>query len=195
MNKAKNNKSFTETLAAFIVDKRSLIFLIVIIGFIFSFFSRNWVEVENNLREFLPDDSETRQGLDVMEDEFITYGSAQVMVANISLETADALYDELRDLKGIQSITYDADENYKDVSALYTITFDYSEKEDACLTALEGVKDHLKNYDFYVSTELGNSTAEIIDSEVSVIMVLVAWSWWRFCFLLAKAMGKCRFFC
>lgn len=174
MSKVKNSKSFMETLAAFIVDKRSLIFLIVIIGFIFSFFSRNWVEVENNLREFLPDDSETRQGLDVMEDEFITYGSAQVMVANISLETADALYNELRDLKGVQSITYDADENYKDVSALYTITFDYSEKEDACLTALDEVKDHLENYDFYVSTELGNSTAEIIDSEVSVIMVLVA---------------------
>lgn len=174
MSKVDKNKSFMETLAAFIVDKRSLIFLIVIIGFIFSAFLRNWVEVENSLREFLPDDSETRQGLDVMEEEFITYGTAQVMVANISLETANMLYDELCDLKGVQSITYNEDEHYNDVSALYSVTFDYSENDEACLTALDGVKEHLENYDYYVSTDLGSSLAEIIDSEVSVIMVLVA---------------------
>lgn len=162
------------TLAEFIVDKRNLIFLIVIIGMIFSAFSTGWIEVENNLQEFLPDDSETRQGLDVMEDQFITYGTAQVMVANISMETANQLYDELRELDGIQSITYTETDHYKDVSALYTVTFDYSETDDQCLTALDELKAHLDGYDFYVSTALGNSIAEIIDSEVSVIMVLVA---------------------
>lgn len=162
------------TLAEFIVDKRNLIFLIVIIGMIFSAFSTGWIEVENNLQEFLPDDSETRRGLDVMEDQFITYGTAQVMVANISMETANQLYDELRELDGIQSITYTETDHYKDVSALYTVTFDYSETDDQCLTALDELKAHLDGYDFYVSTALGNSIAEIIDSEVSVIMVLVA---------------------
>jgi len=171
---ANQNGNFMMTLAGFIVDKRNLIFLLVIIGFIFSAFSTGWIEVENDLKEFLPDDSETRQGLDVMADQFITYGTAQVMVANISLDKANDLYDELCDLDGIQSITFDEDEHYNDVSALYTVTFDYSETDDHCLTALEDVKAHLENYDVYVSTALGNSQAEIINSEVSVIMVIVA---------------------
>lgn len=172
--KAGGDGNFMMSLAAFIVDKRNLIFLIVILGFIFSIFSSGWIEVENNLQEFLPDDSETRQGLDVMADQFITYGTAQVMVANISLDQANALYDELCDIEGVQSITYNENDHYKDVSALFTITFDYSEKDNACLEALDRVKAHLDGLDYYVSTALGNSIAEIIDAEVSVIMVLVA---------------------
>ena len=161
-------------LAGFIVDKRNLIFLIVIIGMIFSAFSTGWIEVENNLQEFLPDDSETRRGLAMMEDQFVTYGTAQVMVANISLDTANRLYDELCELDGIQSIAYTEADNYKNVSALYTVTFDYSETDEQCLAALDDLKVHLDQYDFYVSTALGNSIADIINSEVSMIMVIVA---------------------
>ena len=172
--KTGGNSNLMLTLAGFIVDKRNLIFLLVIIGFIFSAFSTGWIEVENDLKEFLPDNSETRQGLNVMEEQFITYGTAQVMVANISLDRANDLYDELSDLEGIQSITFDKDEHYNDVSALYTVTFDYSETDDQCLEALERVKEHLDGSDYYVSTALGNSIAEIIDAEVSMIIVIVA---------------------
>lgn len=170
----KTDGNFMMTFAAFIVDKRNLIFLVLIIGIIFSAFSSGWIEVENNLQEFLPDDSETRQGLDVMEQQFTTYGTAQVMVANVSLDDARTLYDELCDIEGVQSIVFDEDENYNRVSALFTVTFDYSETDDRCLETLDSMKEHLGNYDYYVSTALGNSIAEIIDSEVSVIMVLVA---------------------
>ena len=170
----KQESNFMIKLSAFIVDKRNLIFLVLIIGLIFSAFSSGWVEVENTLSEFLPDDSESRQGLDVMEEEFITYGTAQVMVANISLEQAKALYDELCGLEGVQSIVFDEEENYKNVSALYTISFDYSETDDRCLEALEDVENHLAGHDVYVSTALGNTIAETIDAEVAVIMVIVA---------------------
>ena len=114
----KTDGNFMMKLAAWIVDKRNLIFLVLIIGIIFSIFSSGWVEVENNLQEFLPDDSETRQGLDVMEQQFTTYGTAQVMVANVSLDDARTLYDELRDIEGVQSIVFDESENYNRVSAL-----------------------------------------------------------------------------
>ena len=129
-------------LASFIVDKRSLFFLITIIALVFSCFSRNWVEVENDLAAFLPEDSETRQGLDVMEEEFTTYGSARVMVANITLPQARALADELAGLRGVQSVTFDdSGEHYNNVSGLYDVTFAYSEDDDACLEALARVEE------------------------------------------------------
>ena len=173
-NLEKQEGSFMMRLAALIVDKRNLIFLVLIIGLIFSAFSTGWVEVENTLSEFLPDDSESSQGLGVMEEEFITYGTAQVMVANISLDQAKTLYDELCDLDGVQNIVFDEKENYKNVSALYTISFDYSETDARCLEALEDVENHLAGHDVYISTALGNTIAETIDAEVAVIMVIVA---------------------
>ncbi len=162
-------------LASFIVDKRSLFFLITIIALVFSCFSRNWVEVENDLAAFLPEDSETRQGLDVMEEEFTTYGSARVMVANITLPQARALADELAGLRGVQSVTFDdSGEHYNNVSGLYDVTFAYSEDDDACLEALARVEDYLADYDVYISTDLGNALSEALDAEVQVIMVYVA---------------------
>lgn len=161
-------------LATFIVDRRNLFFLLLAIGILFSLISRNWVEVENDLKAYLPDSSESRQGLDVMEDQFITFGTAQVMVENISAEQAESIRNEIKALPGVQTVDYEEKDDYRNVSALYAITFDYSEKDNKCLTALDNVKAMLTGQDYYVSTSLGNSAAEIINQEVNVIMVLVA---------------------
>lgn len=175
MSDKKEQKTDAMTaLATFIVDRRNLFFLLLAIGLLFSLFSRNWVEVENDLKAYLPDSSESRRGLDVMDDQFITYGTAQIMVENVSADRTEALLETIKEIQGVQSVDYDAIDDYRNVSALYAITFDYSEKDDKCLDALEAVKQALSAQDFYVSTSLGNSAAEIIDKEVNVIMVLVA---------------------
>ena len=170
----KNNSNAMMKLAAFIVDKRNLFFLLLVIGVIFSFFSSKWIQVENDLKAYLPADCETRRGLDIMDEQFITYGTAQIMVENVSMSRAQELYELLKTAEGVQSVGYDEEEDYRNVSALYAITFDYSETDEKCLDSLEAVKQLLEGEDFYVSTALGNSSAEIIDQEVSVIMVLVA---------------------
>ena len=162
-------------LSRFIVDKRNLVFLIVTIGFVFSAFSRSWVEVENDLTAYLPASSQTRRALDVMDEQFTTFGTANVMVANIPLSDAFVLQEQLEALDGVQSAEFDdTAEHYANVSALFTVTFDYDEEDDSCLEALERVKDTLAGYDLYISTDLGNTQQETIDREVSVIMVYVA---------------------
>ena len=168
-------ESFMVKLATFIVDKRNLVFLITIILVIFSMFSRNWVEVENDLTFYLPEDSETKKALNVMEGEFTTYGTAEVMVANISYADAENLCDDLKDIKGVQSIAFDdTTDHYNNASALFSITFDYDETDDACLESLDRVKAYLDGQDVYVKTSLGNTQAETIDHEINVIMVYVA---------------------
>ena len=162
-------------LATFIVDKRNLFFLLIVVLLIFSAFSRNWVEVENDLVAFLPDDAETKLALDVMENQFTTYGTAEVMVANISYDEAEQLGDTLADIKGVQSVAFDqTTDHYNHASALYTVTFAYDEDDDECLTALDEVKAALAGHDLFVSTELGNTLQETISTEVSIIMVYVA---------------------
>ena len=171
----KTGASFLEKLSTVIVDKRNLVFLIVIILLVFSAFSRNWVEVESDLTAYLPETSQTKQALNVMDDQFITYGSAEVMVANITMQQAAALKDQIADVKGVQMISYDeTDAHYNNMSALYSITFDYSEDDDACLESLDAVKELLAPYDVYVKTGLGNTQEVTIEREINIIMIYVA---------------------
>ncbi len=150
-------------------------FFVVIIGLIFSVFSCSWVQVENDLTAYLPADSETRQALDVMDEQFTTFGTASVMVANLPLADAFDLQEKLEDVEGVQGVAFDeSDEHYNNVSALFSVTFDYDEDDERCLDALERVKNSLAGYDLYVSTDLGNTQEETIDHEISVIMVYVA---------------------
>ena len=145
--------SFMEKLSTVIVDKRNLIFLLTIILLVFSAFSRNWVEVESDLTYYLPSDSETKQALDIMDEQFTTYGTAEVMVANITPEQAAALEPKIKEIKGVQSVDYDeTTAHYNNLSALYSITFAYSEDDEACLDSLEAVKEYLSDYDLYVDT-------------------------------------------
>ena len=104
--------SFMEKVSAFIVDKRSLIFILLI----FSAFSRNWVEVESDLTYYLPEDSETKQALNVMDEQFITYGTAKIMVANITLDEANALNDTIKSIRGVQMVDYDETEDHYKIS-------------------------------------------------------------------------------
>ena len=93
--------------ATFIVDKRNLFFLLYVVALVFCLFSRNWVEVENDITTYLPEETETRRGLTVMNDNFITYGSARVMITNVTQERAQALADQIADLDGVsRAVSY-----------------------------------------------------------------------------------------
>ena len=161
--------------SSFIVDKRNLFFLIYMILIIFCAFSRNWVKVENSLSAYLPDTTETSQGLDLMGEQFVTYGTAKFMVSNITYEEAEKLADEIEEMDSVAMLSFDnTQDHYNNFSALYDVTFAYDEKDDKCLTALEELKDYLSDYDIYVSTTLGDQASETIASEMNVIIVLVA---------------------
>ena len=177
-NEAKNNNEnggFMIKVATFIVDRRNLFFLLFGIALIFSVVSMNWTKVENALSAYLPDTTETSRGLDRMEEQFITYGTAKVMVTNIPYDEAERIYDELSELETIIMLDFDNEpEYYNNFSALYNITFGYDEKDERALEALEEVKLMLEGYDIYVSTAMGNASAEQLAQEMTVISVLVA---------------------
>ncbi|MCM1087675.1 MAG: MMPL family transporter [Muribaculaceae bacterium] len=175
LNKKKNGNQAMVKICGFIVDKRNLFFLLFAILIIFSAISRNWVGVENSMAYYLPGTTETRQGLDLMEEEFITYGTCSVMVANVSYEQAENICSRLEESAGVFSVDFDdTAEHYANGSAYYSITFDYDETEDACLDALDRVKELLADYDYYLTTGLGNTQAELIGQEMNTISVLVA---------------------
>ena len=164
-----------EKLASFIVDKRNLFFLLYIFALIFCAVATGWVKVENDITTYLPDSTETRQGLTVMNDNFITYGSARVMVSNISYDTALDLQEVIEDIDGVDTVEFDATkDHYADASALYSVSFDAEADHDRAKTAMQDISDALAQYDTYLDTQVGVDTSADLQAEMSVIIVIAA---------------------
>lgn len=164
-----------EKLAAFIVDKRNLIFLLYVFALIFSIVAMSWVNVENDITTYLGEDTETRQGLTVMNDNFTTFGTARVMISNITYAKAEALVDQIEAVDGVDSVEFDdTTDHYKDASALYTVTFDGEEMDDLSIHALHQVEDLLSGYDLYVDTAVGVDNSADLASEMGLILAIAA---------------------
>lgn len=175
MKENSQDKNFMYKLAEFIVDKRNLFFLIYIIALVFCIFSRNWVKVENDVTKYLPDSTETRQGLTVMNDQFVTYGTAQVLLANISYDRAQEAADMIEDINGVTSVTFDnTEDHYKGTSALLDVTFDGEEEDQISIDAMNEIKDKLAGYDVYYSTSVANDDSANLESEMQVVTAIAA---------------------
>lgn len=175
MKENSQDKNFMYKLAEFIVDKRNLFFLIYIIALVFCIFSRNWVKVENDVTKYLPDSTETRQGLTVMNDQFVTYGTAQVLLANISYDRAQEAADMIEDINGVTSVTFDnTEDHYKGTSALLDVTFDGEEEDQISINAMNEIKDKLAGYDVYYSTSVANDDSANLESEMQVVTAIAA---------------------
>ena len=85
-----------ERVSAFIVDKRKAFYLLYIGVAIFCVFSSGWTAVNDDLTSYLPDTTETRQGLTIMDEEFVTFGTSRIMVDNISWRQAERLAEQAR---------------------------------------------------------------------------------------------------
>ena len=190
-----NKSSPIIKICSFIVDKRNLFFLIYLILVIFSLFSSKWVSVENDLSAYLSEDTETRQGLDLMDSEYTTFGSAKVMVSNITLDEAFRVYENIQDSPGVSEVTFLPDylkpgsgetpdedeeltiseirEHYNNASALYDVTFHYADDDDRALESLDALKASLSSYDLHVSSELGDVQADAIAEEMKTIIAVV----------------------
>jgi predicted RND superfamily exporter protein len=152
---SKKRDNFMTRIATFIVDKRSLFCLLVIIGIIFSAFSISWVKVENDLVAFLPENSETKTGMEIMEEHFVTLGTAQVMVANVTYEQAAELYMDMLEMEGVQNVTFDqTPSHYHNASALFTVSFDYEQYDEKCERSLTEIKELLSKYDVYINSTI-----------------------------------------
>lgn len=171
----KKKGNFWLSLATFIVDKRKAIEILFVIATIYSILSVNKVQVNQDITSYLPAESETRRGLTVMEDEFVTYGSARVMVSNVTWKEADGLVEKIEDVDGVKSVTFDdTEDHYIGSNALFDVTVDGEDEDPVSIDAIKGIKETLSHYDVYVSTTIGSveESAEMLNREMSVILVL-----------------------
>lgn len=125
MEKEHKDNSFMIKLATLIVDKRKGFYLVFILLIIFSLISMNKVKVNNDLTTYLSDDTETRQGMDLMDEQFTTYGTTRIMVCNVTYEEAKVLSEQIKEMEGVSMLDFDdSPDYYHDMEALFSVTFE-----------------------------------------------------------------------
>lgn len=174
MEKEQKGNSFMIKLATMIVDKRKGFYLIFILLIIFSLISMNKVKVNNDLTTYLSEDTETRQGMDRMNEQFVTYGTARIMVCNVTYEEAEALAAQIEEMEGVSMLDFDdSPEHYHDMEALFAITFDGEAKQESTRGYFEAVLEALAECDVYYTSDIGQEERDAADLNKDMVMILL----------------------
>lgn len=175
MEEKKEKGNFWLTLANFIVNKRKAFLILFAIACVYCAFCMNKTTVNQDITKYLPADSETRIGLTLMDEQFVTYGNARIMVSNITWSDADALVTNLEQVKGVKEVAFDnSEDHYRGTNALFEVTFDGTEDDEISKNAKKEVTELLAGYDTYVSSPVGSEQEQMdaLSKDMNLILVL-----------------------
>lgn len=173
MEQKKEKGNFMENLATVIVDKRNFIFLVYIFACVFCLFSMNWTVVENDITKYLSEETETRQGIDTMNEHFASFATARIMISNITYEDAKDLYDEIVEVDGITMVDFNNTESYyKDANAMMSISFEDEALDAGAIKALDEIKEILQGYDVSYDTVVGYDENADIKAQMTEILMI-----------------------
>lgn len=152
-----SQKSMVDRLISFIVKRRNDIEKFFIVMVILSVIASTMVGVNYDLTKYLPSWAPTKQGIDIMEQEFGYPGTARVMVKDVSIYEAKLYKDKIEAIDGIDSVLWadtasniytsqafleaeDIDDYYKDGCAVYDVMFDEGDSDPASYAAIDEMR-------------------------------------------------------
>jgi len=166
--------------SGFIVKNRLIIGAIMLALMVLSVFSMGWVKVESNVMKYLPQNTEAKQGLDLMDREFITYATEDVMVRVADEEQSQAVYEMLDALPGTLMISFDTTSAHvKGGYALYNVTYAGADGSEEAIAAADELHEYLSGYEHYIYTSSlvnvsGDVAEEIVGVGIIVAIVFLA---------------------
>ena len=163
-------------IAAAIVSGRFVLILLFLAAGVYCALSIGRVRVNSDLTFFLPAETETRRGLTVMEENFLTYASEDVMVSNVTCEMAEGLAEQIRALDHVFSVSFDDSEaHYTHASALLSIAFDGLSGDRGVVQAQKQIRELLAPYDTYTySMDLASFSDQLAKEMIGVVAIAVA---------------------
>lgn len=159
--------------AAFIVRFRKYIMMIFLGLAIYAAWGWSKSKIEYDITSYLPKTSDTAKALDIMDDQFYTYGSTYIMVKNVSYEEGDTINQEIAEIPGVKSTEYyNTEEYYKDSCAKIHVTFEGTKDSDETLQAYKKIEDLLKDYEYYPTTNYDDNYADSLQKSINMVLIL-----------------------
>lgn len=161
--------------ASWIVRFRKYILMVFIALAGYSIWGWTQTKVEYELSNYLPETTDTYRALDIMDDQFYTFGSTYVMVKNVSYEEAEDLSDQIADIDGVKSTEFhNTEDYYKDSCAKIHVTFEGSDDSDdpETLAAFRAMKDVLGDHEYYMTTDYDDNYVETLTTSINLVLIL-----------------------
>jgi len=173
--------------------KRIIILIIVVLTTLLFSILIPKVETNYDLTTYLPQDSETREGIEILEDEFGVHSLIEVQINNITVDEVIAVKSFLEEIDHIEQIIWlddyvdlsvipisliDAslkDAFYKDQKALMQISIGLDAYDLEVESVISHIKDELEVYDYALRGEalMNIENRHIANQEVIKIMLLI----------------------
>lgn len=187
-HKAETNKKFD--MIDVIVNKGRWIEKIFMAAVIASCIATCFVEVNYDISEYLPASAPSKEGLNLMEQEFGYPGTARVMVGPVSLYEAKIYKDKIGALEGVDMvmwadtttdiysaqhfISYDHIEDYyKDEYAVMDVVFVEGDSSKLTDASIDEIKEITGDKGYLMGSAVQNkSLSETLFREISVAMVM-----------------------
>ena len=159
----------------FIVEKRLLIFILMLILTIASFFMIKFTNINYDIMKYLPKTSNVRIGLDIMNANFKEEVSTlNVMVKDLDEEDKSKALKYLESIKNV-SINYENNENFnKDNYTLFTLNLDYASSSKEAKKIYQDVTNYFKENLVDTSGTVSDENKVVLPFYIVVIAVLSA---------------------
>ena len=159
----------------FIVEKRNFIIPIFIILAIICVFTSQKVKINKDITEYLPSDSETRIGLDKMDEEFSdvnTTSSFSIMFKGLTDDEKQTILKELEETENVDSVDHDDSEDYnKGEYTLYTVNVDAKSDSETAKNVYEGIEEKYKDYDIETDGDIADENEVVLPTWILVVAV------------------------
>ena len=169
-------EKFLIKLGNIITKYRYLFLAIFSVLFVIGLINLNNVKINESLTDYLPEKTETKEGLKIMEKEYGTLISIDVMLSDVSKEEVVSYYNELQKVKNVDLVMFSLnDKYYKDNNALYKIELVNKDKDVAKKVAkdIEKVTNDKKTYIYSDEFEDPTEGVTIVLLLVVAIIIIV----------------------
>ena len=161
----------------FIINKRHFILTLFIILTVIAAIVSTKVKINHDMAEYLPDTSETRIGMNIMEDEFsgTETSTLNLMFEGLEDEKKSEIKSNLESIDGVESVDYDNTEKYnKENYTLYVITVDDESDSSKASGVYNQVIEKYDDYTIYTSGNISDSNKTVLPLWVVVLAVASA---------------------
>ena len=137
----------------FLIKKRYWIlafFLILAIG---NIFLMQYININYDISSYLAKGSNTRVSIEIMDSEFESNGSFQIMVEGVDKNHANQIKEEIASTDGVKIVIFNSDDesSYKDGNALYNVFLKNSNFDTTTRDTVNTIKEKLKDEKIYLT--------------------------------------------
>ncbi len=161
----------------FIINKRYFILILFIIFTILSIFASSKVKINHDIAKYLPDTSQTRIGMNIMEDEFSNNKTStlNLMFENLVDNEKLDIKNYLESIEGVESVGYDNTEKYnKENYTLYVITVNDKADSKKATDVYNKITEKYKEYTFYTSGDISEDNKSVLPFWIIALAVFCA---------------------